>query len=109
MDIERVIPGSWTWTDAWIFIGFFVAVRVIIVWFLTRLYIMMIPDGDRCPLCDGYTLPIERNGGWRVLGPRFRRSWCLDCQWEGVLRRSANFDPSMLKSPVPLRKAARRR
>jgi hypothetical protein len=107
--VERVIPGSWTWTDAWIFIGFFVAVRVIIVWFLTRLYIMMIPDGDRCPLCDGYTLPIERNGWWRVLGPRFRRSWCLDCQWEGVLRRSANFDPSMLKSPIPLRKAVRRR
>jgi hypothetical protein len=98
------VPGSWTWTDAWIFIGFFVAVRVIIVWFLTRLYILMIPDGDLCPLCDGYTLPIERVGGWRVLGPRFRRSWCLDCGWEGVLRRTANFDPTMLSSTIAVRK-----
>lgn len=90
------------------FMGVVIALRVVVFWFLTRLFILMIPDGDRCPLCDGYTLPIERNGGWRVLGKRFRRSWCLECQWEGVLRRSANFDPTMLSSALPLRKAVRK-
>ena len=101
------MPGSLNWLDAMVFISFFVAVRIIIVWFLTRLYILMIPDGDRCPLCDSYTLPIERNGWWRLLGPRFRRSWCLDCRWEGVLRRTANFDPTMLSSTLYVQKKAR--
>ena len=90
------------------FMGVVIALRIVVFWFLTRLFIMMIPDGDRCPMCDGYTLPIERSGGWRILGKRFRRSWCLDCQWEGVLRRSANFDPTMLSSALPLRKAVRK-
>lgn len=102
------MPGNWTWTDAWIFIGVFVGIRMVIIWACTRLFIMMIPDGDRCPMCDAYTLPIERNGWWRVLGPRFRRSWCLDCRWEGVLRRSASFDPLALSSTLYDRKPARK-
>ena len=103
------MPGSWTWSDAWIFIGVFVSIRIIIIWFLTRLFILVIPDGDMCPLCDGYTLPIERDGWWKLLGKRFRRSWCLECQWEGVLRRSANFDATKLSSQTEIRKAVRKR
>jgi hypothetical protein len=103
------MPGHWTWTDAWIFIGVFVGIRIIIIWACTKLFILMIPDGDRCPMCDAYTLPIERNGWWRVLGPRFRRSWCLDCRWEGVLRRSAKFDPLALSPTLHDRKPARKR
>lgn len=100
------MPGTRNWLDALVFIAFFVAVRVIIVWTLTKLFIMVIPDGDRCPMCDEYTLPIERNGWWRVFGPRFRRSWCMECQWEGVLRRNTNFDPTMLSSTQFVRKRA---
>lgn len=103
------MPGRWSWTDAWIFIGVFVCIRIVIIWACTRLFIMMIPDGDRCPLCDGYTLPIERNGWWRVLGARFRRSWCLDCRWEGVLRRSAHFDPLALSPTLYARKKTARK
>jgi hypothetical protein len=65
-----------------------VAIRIAFIWLATKTFIAMIPDGDKCPLCDGETLAIERSGWWRVLGPRFRRSWCLDCGWEGVLRRT---------------------
>ena len=103
------MPGRWSWTDAWIFIGVFVTIRIVIIWFCTRLFILMIPDGDRCPMCDSYTLPIERDGWWRVLGPRFRRSWCLECRWEGVLRRSANFDPKMLSPDTKIRRTVRKR
>ena len=91
------MPGSWTWTDAWEFIGVFLVIRVCFIYIATKAFIIMIPDGDRCTMCDGETLAIERDGWWRVLGPRFRRSWCLDCGWEGVLRRSATptaFAPS---------------
>lgn len=87
------MAGAWTWSDAWTFIAVFVFIRIAFIWFATKLFIAMIPDGDCCPLCDAHTLPIERSGWWRVLGPRFRRSWCLDCGWEGVLRRS--------ESPLP--------
>lgn len=79
--------GSWTWSDAAIFIGLFVAIRIAFIWLATQAFIAIIPDGDKCPLCDGDTLPIERNGWWRILGKQFRRSWCLECGWEGVLRR----------------------
>lgn len=103
------MPGTWTWTDAWIFIGVFIGIRIVFIWFATRLFILMIPDGDLCPLCDGYTLPIERDSWWRVLGPRFRRSWCLDCQWEGVLRRSANFNPTALSPHTNSRRTVRKR
>lgn len=82
------MPGEWTWSDAWVFIGVFIGIRIAFIWLATKAFIAMIPEGDCCILCDGQTLPIERDGWWSVLGPRFRRSWCLDCGWEGVLRRS---------------------
>ena len=83
------MANSWTWTDAWEFIGVILVIRVCFIYIATKAFIMMIPDGDRCTMCDGDTLAIQRDGWWRILGPRFRRSWCLDCGWEGVLRRSA--------------------
>ena len=91
------MPGSWTWTDAWEFVGVILVIRVCFIYIATKAFIIMIPDGDRCTMCDGDTLAIERDGWWRLLGPRFRRSWCLDCGWEGVLRRSetpTHFAPS---------------
>ena len=82
------LAGTWDWTDALMFIGAVVAIRVAFFWIATKAFVMMIPDGDECVMCNGETLAIERDGWWRVLGPRFRRSWCIGCGWEGVLRRS---------------------
>jgi hypothetical protein len=94
--IGKTIAGSWTWTDALLFAGVFVAIRFATIWMATKMFIAMIPDGDCCPICDSVTLPIARDGWWKILGPRFRRSWCLGCGWEGVLRRTepARFYPS---------------
>lgn len=83
------LAGTWTWTDAWIFIGVILGIRVAFIYIATKAFIMMIPDGDCCVMCDSETLAIQRDGWWRMLGPRFRRSWCIGCGWEGVLRRSA--------------------
>jgi len=82
------MPGRWSWTDAAIFIVFFLSIRFAFIWLATKAFVMIIPDGDECPMCDDETLAVERVGGWRVLGERFRRSWCIGCGWEGVLRRS---------------------
>lgn len=70
------------------FIGVVLAIRAAFFWLATKAFILMIPDGDCCPLCDSETLAIQRDGWWRMLGVRFRRSWCIGCGWEGVLRRS---------------------
>ena len=84
----NVLAGTWTWTDAWMFIGVVLAIRVAFFWLVTKAFVLMIPDGDQCVLCNGETLRIGTGGWWCLLGPRFRRSWCLGCGWEGVLRRS---------------------
>ncbi len=82
------LAGTWTWTDAWMFIGAVLAMRVAFFYIATKAFVMMIPDGDQCLMCNCETLAIAREGWWRILGPRFRRSWCISCGWEGVLRRS---------------------
>ena len=40
------MPGRWSWTDAAIFIVFFVAIRFTFLWLATKAFVMMIPDGD---------------------------------------------------------------
>lgn len=100
------LANSWTWTDAWMFIGFVVFTRFAFLWIATKAFVMMIPDGDRCLMCDGETLAIERDGWWRVLGPRFRRSWCIDCGWQGLLRRSCV--PSIFAPTYDARAVAKR-
>ena len=97
------MAGSWTWTDAWEFIGAVLLMRLCFFYIATKAFVMMIPDGNQCTICDGETLAIERDGWWRILGPRFRRSWCLECGWEGVLRRStipSFFAPTTYAGPI---------
>jgi hypothetical protein len=83
------VPGRWTWTDAAIFIAVISALQLAMFLLLTKVFLGMITEGDRCPVCDGETDAVERQGWWRLisLGPRNRRSWCLSCGWEGLLRR----------------------
>lgn len=88
------------------FIGVIVVIRICFIYIATKAFIMMIPDGDRCVICDGETLAIERDGWWRILGPRFRRSWCIDCGWQGVLRRSTI--PTFFAPNYPARSVAKR-
>jgi hypothetical protein len=95
----------WDWSDAWIFIGVFAGIRVAFIWLATELFIGLIPDGDECPLCGDHTLPVARDGWWRILGARFRRSYCLGCQWEGVLRRGPTPPPAKPPTPPPSRTA----
>lgn len=77
-------------SDAAVFILVVVGLNLAMFCLLTTYFINMIPDGDRCPLCDGDTQALEARGLWRVLNlsPRNRRSWCVHCGWEGILRRS---------------------
>lgn len=81
---------GWTRSDAIIFIVVIASLQLAMFWLLTKVFLGMITEGDRCPVCDGDTHAVERNGWWRVIsfGERNRRSWCVACGWEGLLRRS---------------------
>lgn len=82
-----------------IFVGFFV-LRLIAA---TVVFFFLLPQGDRCPNCDGVTLRVQ-SFGWNVLLPWFRTSWCMRCGWEGLLR---NGPLSVAPTPVALSKQQR--
>jgi hypothetical protein len=64
-----------------IFIGFFI-LRIIAA---TVFFLWLLPQGDRCPMCDAPTVRVVSRG-WNTLMPWFRTSWCYECNWEGLLR-----------------------
>ncbi|HJR40639.1 MAG TPA: hypothetical protein VJ812_01035 [Gemmatimonadaceae bacterium] len=64
-----------------IFIGFFI-LRIIAA---TVFFLWLLPQGDRCPMCDTPTVRVVSRG-WNTLMPWFRTSWCYECNWEGLLR-----------------------
>ena len=64
-----------------IFVGFFV-LRAIAA---TVVFYFMLPENDRCPICDEPTLRVSEPA-WNQLLPWFRTSWCYRCGWEGLLR-----------------------
>ncbi len=51
----------------------------------TIVFFLILPDGDRCPICDDVTLRVQSKG-WNTLMPWFRTSWCMRCNWEGLHR-----------------------
>jgi hypothetical protein len=64
-----------------IFGGFFL-LRAIAA---TVFFFFILPEGDHCPNCDAVTLRVQSRG-WNLLLPRFRTSWCYECNWHGLLR-----------------------
>ena len=64
-----------------VFVGFFVLRGIA----ATVFFFFLLPEGDRCPNCDAVTVRVQ-SPVWNTLLPRFRTSWCLDCNWHGLLR-----------------------
>ena len=65
-----------------VFVGFFVLRGIA----ATVFFFFLLPEGDRCPHCDAVTIRVQSRF-WNTALPRFRTSWCLDCNWHGLLRR----------------------
>ena len=71
----------------------------------TIVFYFILPDGDRCPICDAQTLHVHSRFAARAI-PGLRPSWCPDCGWDGMLRRPrqpvhGSIPPARLDSPVP--------
>lgn len=86
-----------------VLVAFFV-LRVAVA---TIVFFFVLPDGDRCPICDDVTLRVQSKG-WNTLMPWFRTSWCLRCNWEGLHRRG-RVAVAGARSPVTPREPVSRR
>lgn len=64
-----------------VFVGFFLLRGIA----ATVFFFYLLPQGDRCPNCDAVTLRVQSRA-WNFLLPRFRTSWCYQCNWHGMLR-----------------------
>src|SRR5213592_2547072 len=60
-----------------------VAMRVAIV---TAVVYLLLPRGPLCPHCAVEMVPL-RNRFFDRLLPALQRRWCLECGWDGVVRR----------------------
>jgi hypothetical protein len=64
---------------------------------ITVVVYLLLPKGPLCPRCNVEMMPIRNCLLDRVL-PALQRRWCLECRWNGVVRRT----------PVPSRRGAAR-
>jgi hypothetical protein len=72
-------------TDVVIFGIIFVAFFILRAIAATVFFFYMMPESERCPMCDSVTLRVK-SPAWNRLLPWFRTSWCYECGWEGLLR-----------------------
>ena len=78
---KRLTPDVAPVVFAVVLVAFFV-LRIVVA---TVVFFFILPDGDRCPICDEVTLRVQSRG-WNTLMPWFRTSWCIRCNWEGLHR-----------------------
>ena len=72
-------------SDAAIFVLVFGGLFVLRIVLATVVFFFILPEGDRCPMCDAPTLRVQRVF-WHRFTPWFRPSWCYQCGWRGMLR-----------------------
>jgi hypothetical protein len=96
-------------SDAVIFVVVFSGLFILRIVAATVVFLLILPEGDRCPNCDAVTLRVQ-SAGWNRLMPWFRTSWCYECGWDGLLRedRSATPRSPTLPPPPPLSRRATR-
>ncbi|MCC6928305.1 MAG: hypothetical protein IT359_04845 [Gemmatimonadaceae bacterium] len=80
-------------SDAALFIAFFGGLMLLRFIVATIAFLVILPPGERCPNCDSPTLRVESRLYGRIL-PWFRESWCIECGWQGLLRRSPLTEPT---------------
>ncbi len=64
---------------------------------VTAVAYLLLPRGPVCPHCGDEMLPI-RNRLVDGMLPLLQRRWCLECGWNGIVRRSL---PAAARSETP--------
>lgn len=79
-------------SDVMIFAVIFIAFFILRAIAATVFFYFLLPETNRCPLCDQPTIRVSEPA-WNRLLPWFRTSWCYECGWEGLLRTGVVEDP----------------
>ena len=93
-------------SDAVIFVAIFGGLFVLRFIAATIVFIVLLPQGDRCPICDQPTLRVQ-HAVWNRIAPFFRTSWCPACLWEGMLRHGVVTPARGVAPLAPARDADR--
>jgi hypothetical protein len=98
-------------SDAVLFVAIFGGLFALRIAAATLVFLCILPEGDKCPNCDAVTIRVQ-SAGWNHLMPWFRTSWCYECGWDGLLRRTPiapQVPTSTRVSPPTARRTARSR
>src|SRR5437763_14211483 len=82
-----------------------VLLRVAIV---TAVVYLLLPQGSLCPHCN-LAIVAVRNRVLDRLVPVLQRRWCLECGWNGVLRRGRSAHARIPNRPPAPRPTLRHR
>lgn len=76
-------------SDAAIFTVVFGGLMVLRIIAATLVFILILPRGDHCPMCDAVTLHVH--SPWsRMRIFQLTKRWCLTCGWQGYMRADAS-------------------
>lgn len=82
-------------SDALIFVLVFGGLMFLRLVAATIVFVLILPRGDRCPLCDATTARLT-SAVLRVLRIPLTHRWCLACGWDGYMRtEQQNLTPNV--------------
>ena len=82
-------------------VGVLLTTVVLRVAIITAVVYLLLPKGSFCPLCQVEML-LLRNRFLTWILPLVERRWCLECGWNGVVRRGdVTAKTPVLQPPFP--------
>lgn len=97
-------------SDTAIFSLVFGGLLVLRVIAATVVFLLILPRGDHCPMCDAITVRMQSSIA-RGSVVRLTKRWCLACGWEGYMRRIAPSEvrDAQRSAPAPASTGSQRR
>jgi hypothetical protein len=86
-------------SEAIVFVAVFGGLFVLRVAAAAFVFAVLLPRNDRCLNCDAPTVRVA-SPLWDRWLPYFRKSWCLQCGWSGLLRRGPVSAPVVVEERV---------
>lgn len=86
-------------SDAAIFALVFGGLLVLRIVAATVVFVLILPRGDRCPMCDAVTVRVHSPLLARI---KLTKRWCLACAWDGVMRIQPTDAPAPKTASEPV-------
>lgn len=86
-------------SDVAIFALVFGGLLVLRIVAATVVFVLILPRGDHCPMCDAVTIRVHAPLLTRI---KLAKRWCLACGWDGVMRIQPSDAPATTSASQPL-------